>query len=353
MQVIAKDGPNVSNVGNATTKETGPSSRERAIAALLNADKNKTENFSAEGVKAKAPLVEEPKVEESPVNSASEGLISNIEESTETVASPSEAVTEAPKEDPISSQFAILARKEKALRAKSVAQEQAIKSREDALRAKEEAIKLKESEYQTRYVPKDRIRNDLPSLLAEAGLSSEEIGELISNAPSAEEVSRNSKFSSYDAKIKALEDKLEAATKSVEDRDKRSYDQALNQISNDVKKLVAVDPTYELIHSTGSVGDVVKLIQSTFDTEGTLLDIEDACAQVENELLEDILKVSRLKKIQDKLSAGTKPLATAPKASGAPLTQSQPMKTLTNATAAVNKLGARERAIRRFKGEQF
>src|SRR5208282_349994 len=83
---------------------------------------------------------------------------------------------EAPKvepkaEDPLSSQYALLARREKALRAKAQQQEQALKTREDALKAKEAELAAKDTDYQSNYVSKQRLQDNTWDVLNEAQVS--------------------------------------------------------------------------------------------------------------------------------------------------------------------------------------
>ena len=61
-------------------------------------------------------------------------------------------------EEPSSSQMAIIARKERALRAQKQQQDQAFKAREAALAAKEQELALKAQEYNSGYIPKASLK---------------------------------------------------------------------------------------------------------------------------------------------------------------------------------------------------
>lgn len=267
----------------------------------------------------------------------------------------SQAVPEAPApkeatpvstEAPLSSQYAQLARKEKAIRM----QAQELKRQQDAFKQREDAIKAKEAEMQSNYVPKERLAKDPWSVLNENNISYEQLTQEALNAPSPEARAQQQVIARLEAKIQALEDGQTSSKKSYEDSQKQQYTQAVNQIRNDAKALVATGDAFETIRVTNSHDDVVDLITKTFEKEGVLLSVEEAAVAVEEYLVEEAMKVARLSKIQQRL----KPQAASPGAS-APTKeprQQQPMKTLTNATGAARQLTAKERAVMAFKGEK-
>lgn len=286
-------------------------------------------------------------------------------DTTETPASEAKPEeTPAKPEDPLSSQYAILARKEKALRAKAQSQEQAYKAREAAMAAREEAIKAKEAEFQTGYIAKSRLNEDALGVLAEAGISYDQLTEKALSQQTQDPATR--------AALKRLEDQVAEQRKVIEDSQKRNedaqksqYSNAINQIRNDVTALVKTSDDFEVVRETQSIGDVVELIEKTFHEglgddypKGTILDVETAARMVEEHLVEEAAKLYRLKKLQSKYGqkpaaapavpkTEMKPAATpeAPKASAAPA------KTLTNQMSTQRKLTAKERAILAFKGE--
>ena len=141
MKIESQSGPSVISPTGAQS-QIQMSARERAIAMLSAQPASVNQNnVSPEEVAVAKP--------------SESGQNATIEEkSTAPLAD-----TKAP-EDPISTQYANLARKEKALRARVMQQEQAIKAKEAAFLAKEEALKAKESEYQSKYISKDRLSQD-------------------------------------------------------------------------------------------------------------------------------------------------------------------------------------------------
>lgn len=261
-----------------------------------------------------------------------------------TIESPS---SEAPKaaEEPISSQYAALARREKALRAQS----EQFKQRELALKAREDALtavstpKAKEFD-ESKYVSRDKLKSSTFEVLAEEGLTYEDLVERAMNAPKPEELARKQYEKSIDEKLAKLEAAQEDAKKQSSEQQKQAYDQALNQMRNQTKSLVASDPAFEAIKETNSVEDVIDLIKQTFEQDGELLSVEEAATQVEAYLIEEAMKLTRIKKIQQRhLEASTK--------ASAPTTSNPQLKTLTNSTSASRTLSSRERAMLAFKGE--
>lgn len=265
-----------------------------------------------------------------------------------------EAAPEAPKEattsqeEPLSTQYAILARKEKQLRARVQQQEQAIKAREAALLAREDALKAKDSEYESKYVPKDRITKDPLTVLSELGLSSEQITQLALNAPSQEALAHKAEIESLRAEIRSLVEKQDGVSKSLEERDNQAEQQVINQMTLEAQQLVATDPEFETIKATGNVKEVVKLIQKVFKEDGIILSVEEAAKEVEDALVDRAITYAKLSKIQKRLGTQAQPAAQATTESPK---QSQPVKTLTNNISASRPLSARQRAIMAFEGK--
>lgn len=281
----------------------------------------------------------------------------STEEAPVTEAAPAKAAVE---ETPLSSQYAQLARKEKAIRA----QAQQAKAREDALAAREASIKAKEAEMSgDSYIPKERLEKDTLKVLQEAGLSYEQITQMMLNGPTPEAQQQASVIAKLEAKIAALEEGQTKVAKNFEDSQKNAYTQAVNQIKTEAKQAVYTNPDYETIKETNSVDSVVDLIVQTFekglDAErpaGTLLTVDEAAKMVEEHLYEEAFKLTNLKKIQKRLAekaVATPPPATAAKQgeTAVPGVKQVTMKTLTNRDGSARKLTSSERAILAFKGE--
>ncbi len=280
-----------------------------------------------------------------------------LESDSDTTSGTQPETPEEPKkaaEEPLSSQYAVLARKEKALRAKAHQQEQAISQRESTLKAREDALKAKESEYQSGYISKDALTNDPWSVLADLGITYDQVTQAALNQQQENPYAK-AQLSKLQEEIKSLKDAQERAAKSQQDQQSQAYQQALEQIRSEAKYLVNQDPAFETIAATNSVNDVVDLIERTFKEEKVLMTVEEACKAVEDYLVDEALKIAKLKKIQSRLSPSVAPSAAPAKQSQEPVPPSkqsqQPMKTLTNAVGTSRQLNARDRAILAFRGE--
>lgn len=259
-------------------------------------------------------------------------------------------------EAPLSTQYAVLARKEKALRAKVVAQEQSFKQREAQLSAREAELSSKSTQDLTNYISKDKLKQNALGVLAELGIDYDNISQqaLAAQDPNAQALRQYKQ--EMDAELQKVREEQVNSRKSYEQQQAQAYQQALNQIRTEAKALVSADPSYEMTKETGSVNDVVDLIERTFKEEGTLLTVEQAAQAVEDHLVEEALKISKIKKIQERLKPVVKPTAAQSQATGAP--QQSPsapketqLKTLTNAVGSTRPLTAKERALLAFKGE--
>lgn len=335
--------PPTTNVSAATE------ARAKAIAMLTpkapdvpqvaNQTQVSPEEFSA----VKAPS--RPQIDTSPSDEETQVLETTSEE-------PQEEQQPKKVEPPVSSQHALLARKEKALRAKQLQMEQQFKAREEALKARESEFSSKSSQVDlSKYIPRDQLKTQTLRTLAEEGISYDELTQqIINQAPT------DPRTEAHIARLEAQIAKLEESTKNNQEnankQQQEAYKAAVHQIRMDAKSLVNSDPTFELVKATGSINDVVELIEKTFQQDGIVMTVEDAAQEVENYLVVEAEKLARLSKIQNRL----KPVAKAPINSNAQTPQptpkqTQPMKTLTNASASSRQLSARERALLAFRGE--
>lgn len=263
----------------------------------------------------------------------------------------SEPQTEKPEDPALSRQFAQLARQEKQLRLKAQQQDQAIKAREAALAAREAELQAKDTQYKTGYIPVDQLKRQTLATLEEAGISYDDL--------TAQQMSRlnvdptlQAHISKLEAKLAALEEHNTNSQKTYQEQQANQYQAAVKQIKIDTQNLVKSNPDYEAIRATGSVQDVVDLITKTFDKDGVLLSVEEAAQEVENYLVEESLKLTQIQKIKARMAqAGASNAAKPNGQQTQPTKQTQPMKTLTNATASSRQLSAKERAILAFRGE--
>ena len=330
----------------------GPSPRERALNAWKSADvqpaqpvvQNQTA-VTPEEMTAIKPATSE--VELRPAQTLEEV----VEQSGTPDPVPAEKLTPKPAEDTASSrQFAQLARQEKALRAKAQQQEQAFKAREAQLAVREAEIAAKDTQYKTSYIPKDILKQDPLSVLAEAGVSYDELTQQILNQQPTNPRTEAA-MSRLEAKIRQLEEQAEQGRKSAAEQQTQAYQAAVKQIRTDVDALIKSDPAFETIKATRSSKDVVDLIEQVYQKDGVLLTVEEAATQVEDYLMEEAMKITRIDKIKKKLGLAAQPKPVTSNTQPPSEPQKPQMKTLTNSTASTRKLNAKERAILAFKGE--
>lgn len=305
-------------------------------------------NISAEELGAvQATTVEQ--VDNSPKN-VGDGQQAQ-EASQETVDAPTP--TESPKEDPaLSRQFAQLARQERALRAKASQQEQALKTREAAIAAKEAELASKGQVDLNEYIPKSRLRQDALGVLEAEGIATYD--DLTQRAVTRQPIDPQLQFTidKLNDKIAKLEAANEQSQKSATEQQQASINAAIKQIEMDARALIKNDPEFETIKATGAVKDVVDLITKTYYKHGIVLTVEDAAKEVEEQIIEEGLKIAKIEKIKKRMAQANASQASSTQKTQATKQQTQTgMKTLTNATASTRKLSAKERAILAFKGE--
>lgn len=264
-----------------------------------------------------------------------------------------ETAPKTPEVDPVvSKQWAALARQEKANRAKIQAQEQQLAAREAAIAAREASITGQQQAPKST-ISLDQLKSDPLRLLAEAGVSYDELTQQILTQQPANP-RYEATINELKSEIQALRDESKKMATSAEERQTAAYKAAVNQIRTDVQNMVKVDPAFETIKATGSENDVVELIERTFKEDGIVMDTEEAAKEIEAYLEEEVMKLTELEKIKKRRSASQVQAQTdqqKTQASATPKTEQQQAKTLTNNIATSRPLSAKERAVLAFKGE--
>ena len=325
------------------------SSQARAIAAFNAATKAAASQNPTGIANASAVSAEE-------MGAITSGVKKDEEEQTLETSAEGQTPTDEPKEEvkaveeepQLSTQYAAMARKEKALRAKM----QEFQRERDAFNRQKEATKAPTgpSFDESKYIARDRLKTDTLAVLAEEGVSYDELTQAILNQGQyQQDPQTKAAIAKLEAKIAAQEETAKKYAAQLEEQQTNAYKQAVNQIRLDTKALVMSDPSFEIIKETNSVNDVVELIEETWKKDGVLLSVEDAAKEVEEYLEQEALKLARIKKLQERM----KPVAAPVKQQqAAPATkQPQTMKTLTNQMGASRPLTARERALLAFRGE--
>lgn len=234
--------------------------------------------------------------------------------------------------DPESPQYVDLVKAKRALQAK----EREIAAREAALTATPPAT-------QASGYTRDQIKANALSILREAGVTNEELTEAVIR----EANDYGPGYSKLETELKALKEGLENQTKAMNEREQSAEKQALSLVQHDVEQLVAKGDEFEAIRAKGYAPKVVALIHKVFKEEGKLLDNAEAATLIENELINEAMKLGALKKVQTRLNPGSA-TQTAAKP-GAPPTKT--MKTLTNRDGSTSlSMSKRERAIAAMEG---
>ncbi len=270
----------------------------------------------------------------------------------ESQGDPSEAVTQPDKEEPLSTQYAALARKEKALRANVLRQEQTFKQREQALAQREAEIARQPSTSQvdpTKFVSIEELKRNAYGVLQKNGINYDQISTQALNAESPEFQEIQRVANEMREEIKQLREEAGTSRKTFEEQQTQAYQQAVGQIREEASQLVDSDPEFEMTKTTNSVDDVVELITRTHKETGKLLTVEQAARAIEEDLLAEVDKISATKKFQARLASAKSPSAQTKQ----PNSQAAPqMKTLTNDVQSTRPLNARERALLAFSGGQ-
>jgi hypothetical protein len=234
---------------------------------------------------------------------------------------------------PLSPQFAALARQRRALqreRREFEAQRQAQTAQDDGSSKVELA----------------RLKSEPLRVLQEAGVSYDQLTEAILNGKDTAEIDA--------LRAQMAEIKQEFDTKLTE-RDQQTRQQVLAQMQYDGEREVGQGDQFELIQASGNakqyVRDAVKVVERIYDQTGDVIDMGEALQMVENELYEDSLKWARSKKVQAALAPKPEPVVKP--AEPAPTTQPQQQRpmTLTNRDTANPLLSRKSRAMAAFYGQ--
>lgn len=211
-----------------------------------------------------------------------------------TGAKPGSEVTETPKADDSAAKFAALARREKAL-----ARERAESKSREADREKQWEAKLQAQRSEIEQSYRSKLQQDTWGTLIEAGLTPEQVTQVMLNTPKPEDI----KFQEMRRELDQLKKQSETAANQTQEQQKRSYEQARGLVSKEVALLVDGNDAFETIVAMGAQDAVVQLIEDTLNDpeQGYMMSAEDAAKAVEEYLVEKTLSYAKLKKVQAKL----------------------------------------------------
>ncbi len=222
---------------------------------------------------------------------------------------------------PLSPQFAALAKQKRALQVK----ERELQEREAKLAgsgATEGPDKLIE-----------RLKSQPLSVLQEHGVTYEQLTDAILNGKQV------------DPETQALKQELQELKKSLDQKfqtnEERQEEAALTEMLYEAEDLAKEGEDFALIREQDAYDRVLRLIHSHYKQTQRVLDVRTAMERVETELLTSAEKLARLGKVQSKIAPPAPP----------PLQpQQRQMRTLTARDSSSAPMTARQRAIAAFSG---
>lgn len=335
MKITPQTAPS-GEISNSTPSQAQLSARDRAIAKLSS---QTTASAQVQETPPEVAMAMAAANKSQPIETPKETTEVQGQTNPDEVP-PKETSTVVTEDKPLSPQYAAIARKERALRD----QKRQFDAERQAFKSEQEAAKAKQTQEQNGFVSKDKLVKDPWSVLNEAGITYDQLTNQALNPPSEQD----RLIQEMRAEIQELKVATKQVNTNIEQRDSQAYNQAVAQIRTDVANLVKADPNFETIKETRSVNDVVQLIEQTFKQDGVLLSIEEAAQAVEDHLIEEAMKITKIKKIQQRLAP---PTQQKPKAESKSNEQTQPqLKTLTNAVGSTRPLSNKERAIAVMEG---
>lgn len=216
--------------------------------------------------------------------------------------------------NPISPQFAALARQRRALQVKE--RELADKERAFAANPPGDAALIQ------------RLKAEPLSVLQEHGVTYDQLTQAIMGT--TETFDREAVESSI----------LERVEGVLSEKEKASERAVMAQMQREAEGLAREGENFEMVRETRSIPDVMRLIERTYRESGEVLDVSEAMQLVEDELLQESVRIASIKKLQSRL---------APQA---PVMQPQTrqMRTLTNQDMGRAPMSAKARALAAFHG---
>lgn len=229
-----------------------------------------------------------------------------------------QAEAEVEATQPLSPQFAALAKQRRALQ---------VKERE--LSDREKALTGQAAQGSTDMLA--RLKSEPLSVLLEAGVTYDQLTQAIL----ADDRGANPELRALKAEVQALRDGVD---KKLSDRDAQSEQAVLAEMRKEAEQLTVEGEAFELVRETKSIPMVMELIEKTYRATGEVLDVQEALQLVEDDLIEQSLKTASLSKVQSRV---------APRLPPQPQ-QRQGMRTLTNRDTATAPMTAKQRALAAF-----
>lgn len=231
----------------------------------------------------------------------------------------------------LSPQYARIAKLQRSLQVK----ERELAQREEALKTQ---TALPNSE---EFVSKAELKAN-PLKIFETGVTYDELTEAILN-------NQSNPIDPQKLRAEIKEDLKKELLGEFSNRDQASEQAVLAEIERDINTVTAQGEQYEAIRQARAQQDVRDLIHRTWKSTGEVMDVNEACELVENQLIEEALPFAKIKKLQSRLNP--QPIE-APAQIPAPLRpNTRIMKTLTNRDqASPTSQDRRSRALAAWHG---
>ncbi len=228
--------------------------------------------------------------------------------------------------------------------------ERQLRQMQKQIATEKQALEVQRKQYETDYVPRSRIKEDVWGVLSEAGYDYNALTEQLLQTPN-DPVTK-----AMLAEIKSIKNQLTQSEQKAAQQTQQQYDQAVKQIDTEVKLMVDSNAEFELIKQTSSQDAVTEYIKLTFEEEGRLLSVDEACKAVENHLTEENYKISQTTKMQAKLKPATEVTQPQSQATAQQTSNQSGIKTLSNKMQVTTpkrttEKERRERAILAFQGK--
>jgi hypothetical protein len=237
-----------------------------------------------------------------------------------------EATAATEEHQPLSPQAAALAKQRRSLQVK----EREIIAREKAL--------SEQSAPTADRIEMAKIKADPLGVLLQAGVTYDELTEAVLASSSGGQ--SHAEIQALKAEIKALK---EGVDKNFADRETLAEQQALAEMRKEAVSMSAQGEEYELVRETGSIPDVMRLIETTYRKTGEVLDVQEALQLVEAELIQESLKVANFNKVRGQLQQA-QPVQQ-------PSQLQRQARTLTNRDNASVQMSRKARAMAAFQGK--
>ena len=218
---------------------------------------------------------------------------------------------------PLDPQFAALAKQRRALQVK----ERELADREKALASQPTSVGAEDLVA--------RLKSQPLSVLQEHGVTYDQLTEaILANQTGNPEIYK------LKEEIKAIKDGVE---KTLSEKDAQAEKQVLAEIRRETERLAQSGDAFEMVRETKSFPEVVELIHRTYKQTGEILDVTDAMQLVENDLIQESLKLANIGKVKSRLAPAPAPQQQQ--------SQQKQFRTLTNRDSATPTLDRRSRAI--------